>query len=569
MKKNHFTLTLLAALMFCGCEGAFDPGNTPEEPLIRAGGIIDRIYMTSEATSHNETACTVSIENNRLLLTLDKASTFTVTIWHQEAAEFFFSLKYVNTPSTSINISLFPNGNYTLYINEQGIFCFAIKDGVAYTKSDNKADLVDWNEIWQQATNVPKGTTTTFMNGYPGQTTWALGERCNLQMDEDCNFFIDRYNSVVQIVDLGQMKSLNDIPLQLPLNGWSDRVPIQPLHGYIIYAEDLPEDNKPANAVFIRLFVLDFNLNDDKTTTGHMQFQIVQEGYSRFDSDNKFVLLGINDEEPELDFSTAYYQLSEEQRKNWPFRKVEAFRIHLYVEDAVNVTRFGYVDDEIQETNWIKMPFDIKFTLGKQYCFDIFTDDGEDFHLDIYEEYLDYREPYDIKSGYKKGIMQPSEFSPFKLNYHEDGTTYYTTELPITIRPQTAPYLIQIVDTRGNMKAIKSLSADGFSAQFDEVKGCGSDEPREKELRANPYNILPVQTMRLSDDEEADLATVAAVKLRTFGPAADTPIILSYEIEYENGHISPIFKEDVTDQVVAQPQGGVITIYLPDNEESF
>lgn len=280
MKKSLFTLTLLAALMFCGCEGAFDPGNTPEEPLIRAGGIIDRIYMTSEDTSHNETACTVSIENNRLLLTLDKASTFTVTIWHQEAAEFFFSLKYVNTPSASINISLFPNGNYTLYINEQGIFCFAIKDGVAYTKNDNKADLVDWNEIWQQATNVPKGTTTTFMNGYPGQTTWALGERCNLQMDEDCNFFIDRYNSVVQIVDLGQMKSLNDIPLQLPLNGWSDRVPIQPLHGYIIYAEDLPEDNKPAKAVFIRLFVLDFNLNDDKTTTGHMQFQIVQEGYT-------------------------------------------------------------------------------------------------------------------------------------------------------------------------------------------------------------------------------------------------------------------------------------------------
>ncbi len=49
MKKTLFTLSLLAALMFCGCNDAFDPGNPPEEPLIRPGGIVDRIFKREDS----------------------------------------------------------------------------------------------------------------------------------------------------------------------------------------------------------------------------------------------------------------------------------------------------------------------------------------------------------------------------------------------------------------------------------------------------------------------------------------------------------------------------------------
>ena len=164
MKKNHFTLILLAALMFCCCEGAFDPGNTPEEPLIRAGGIIDRIYMTSEDTSHNESSCTVAIKNNKFVLTLSEKATFTVSIWHKEDESFIFAQKYTDVSTASINFSLFPNGNYTLYINRQGICCFLIKDGVAYTSADTPTNIKFLDEL--SSKEIASFFNTTLPNGY-------------------------------------------------------------------------------------------------------------------------------------------------------------------------------------------------------------------------------------------------------------------------------------------------------------------------------------------------------------------------------------------------------------------
>ena len=41
MKKSIFSLTLLAVLTLCGCESPINPS---EEPIIRGGGIIDRIF---------------------------------------------------------------------------------------------------------------------------------------------------------------------------------------------------------------------------------------------------------------------------------------------------------------------------------------------------------------------------------------------------------------------------------------------------------------------------------------------------------------------------------------------
>ena len=44
MKKSVFTLTLLATLLFCGCEGTLETKTPPEEPIIRGTGIVDRIF---------------------------------------------------------------------------------------------------------------------------------------------------------------------------------------------------------------------------------------------------------------------------------------------------------------------------------------------------------------------------------------------------------------------------------------------------------------------------------------------------------------------------------------------
>lgn len=145
MKKTISTLTLLVALLLCGCDGALEPN---EEPLIRAGGIVDRIFFTSEDSNQSENSCTIAIENDKLVLTLDEASTFTVSIWHKEETNFIFSKKYASVSSAIINISSFPQGSYTLYINKEGIFNFSIKDGEAYTPKHNKKnDIIDWETV--------------------------------------------------------------------------------------------------------------------------------------------------------------------------------------------------------------------------------------------------------------------------------------------------------------------------------------------------------------------------------------------------------------------------------------
>ena len=155
MKKTVFTLSLFAALM-CSCTSALDPN---EEPLIRAGGIIDRIYLTSEDSIHNESSCTVAIEDNKLVLTLSEKATFTVSIRHQEEKDFIFAQRYADVSSATINLSSFPNGSYTLYINKQGICCFFIKDGEAYTSNDD--DIEEWDEM----KNISSFFNTTLPNG--------------------------------------------------------------------------------------------------------------------------------------------------------------------------------------------------------------------------------------------------------------------------------------------------------------------------------------------------------------------------------------------------------------------
>jgi len=280
MKKLALTLSLLTALL-CSCSGSLDPtNNTPEEPLIRGNGIEDRIYLPSEDGNQNESTCIVTIEDNKIILTLSEASSFIVYIWHKESASFFFHKRYSHTTAAYIDLSDFPNGNYTLYINEQGVFKFSIKDGVADTTNISKEGIIDWNELYRITHDIPEDACTTSMMGYAGQTTWVLGDECTLFMDEDCNFCPQSDNSYIGIKDLGNMESLSDISLNgisFKLDSsWVDKAPIQPMHGYIITYADKDEYDSGRELfgqAFIRLFVLDFSIDENNSTTGYMQYQ--------------------------------------------------------------------------------------------------------------------------------------------------------------------------------------------------------------------------------------------------------------------------------------------------------
>lgn len=132
MKKPLFTLTLLAALMFCGCEGAIDPSNTPEEPFIRGTGIVDRITLTTLDTLELNSECTVVFKEQSLVVTFDKKLSFIANLWHNEGEELVFTQPYYDVSSFSISLSEFADGTYTLYIQKTFLAQFIIKDGCGY-----------------------------------------------------------------------------------------------------------------------------------------------------------------------------------------------------------------------------------------------------------------------------------------------------------------------------------------------------------------------------------------------------------------------------------------------------
>jgi len=162
MKKPLFTLAMLAALMFCCCEGAFDPGNIPEEPLIRAGGIIDRIMVSPAVKSPNSTPvyCDIEIKDLKLTLTFDKAYSFSLSLMGSGALStieidenVIISENYTDTDRCTIDISTLPDARYGIYINNMPIHY-----GFSKWKDINGEIIIfklveDWEPSYQALTN--------------------------------------------------------------------------------------------------------------------------------------------------------------------------------------------------------------------------------------------------------------------------------------------------------------------------------------------------------------------------------------------------------------------------------
>jgi len=429
MKKTLFTLALLAALMFCSCNNALGPN---EEPLIRAGGIIDRIYLTSEDHPEKNAHCTIALEDNKLVLTFDKKQSFTAILLENDTEAIAFCQKYTDVTSFTIDLTAIPNGTYHLFLNNTNIFTFFVQDGKGFVQDNS-------------------------MHSNEEQSFWA-------------------------------------------------------------------------------------------------------------DSDNMFVEVNYTFEVPELDFSYARYPLTEEDWEGWPFGDVERVTTSVAYKGAVVQDGIQWNDKDSVLRNWMS------FTLGTEFIIRTTThgsfdpeyapestkeNDGEKPRLA--GEMLSYKgKPLDdLRTSYTRGVMLPSVFKKFTHQTDSTGKSIYVANLPIAIRPATAPYLIEIIDQTGEVADIDNISIIGFAPKYD-LSVCEPVKDTNEICVMKMDEVLP---MRHFVREDGSSVGIIAAKLRTWGQANDY-IEIVFHAHFINGEDNTI-SCDITRQVASQPLGGIIDINWP------
>ena len=81
MKTKIIIISFVLGVLisFGGCSSNI---NSPEEPFIRGKGIEDRIYLVSEGNPEKNVTCSISFNENLLILTFDKEASFTASLWN-------------------------------------------------------------------------------------------------------------------------------------------------------------------------------------------------------------------------------------------------------------------------------------------------------------------------------------------------------------------------------------------------------------------------------------------------------------------------------------------------------
>ena len=267
--KKTVLIPLFAALL-CSCNGALDP---TEEPIIRGKGIEDRIYLASEGHTDKNLQCTITIQNKQLTLALSEKVTFTVSLYNNDSGEVVFAQMYFNSDKCAFDLSGLPNSVYTLYINDEGVYSFTIKDaeGSAYSKTDISA--ISWDEILRAANSVPRDVIpVSILNNLQSRTLIAFSF-CNIGISEKPVFLPECDGTEVEIADIGQAKGIIHFN-KVPQTGWADKADIQPLHGYFLRKRMLLSDGVTySDYQYARLFVLEFSVGHEGLMRGTLQFQ--------------------------------------------------------------------------------------------------------------------------------------------------------------------------------------------------------------------------------------------------------------------------------------------------------
>ncbi len=180
-------------------------------------------------------------------------------------------------------------------------------------------------------------------------------------------------------------------------------------------------------------------------------------------------------------------------------------------------------------------------------------------------EVLHYQ-PEDILLGSYENMNVPANWSEYQINY-EDGKRYRRERL--ILQPATFIYLVQIIlsdgDWLSDLKGYIRLS--GMSSSKNLITGKNDTISC---MYGSTFRVK--RNLAVSDTCNAD---VVGALIRTFGPQGINPMVEDMEASdiehylymschFSNGRDSTLCF-DVTNDVKAQPRGGVITCKLTSN----
>ena len=334
---------------------------------------------------------------------------------------------------------------------------------------------------------------------------------------------------------------------------------------------DLSKIEDGSFSIFIdNSFLCQFDIRDGLYVE-QGSIEIAERVVKMFDKESMFVEVRYSFEEPKLEFSSSLYPYPSEELEGWPFGIVEKFSTSISFRNGESIedTASLYIQrDSFPITRWhfsLGTEFILRTTthgsLGPEYTLNETGEKGvEGDKPNLGGQTFSYEgKPLDdLRTNYTRGIMLPSEFKEFTKQTDEKGLTSYIASLPVVVFPATMPFLIEIIDKNHVMSSVEFLSVEGFAAQYS-LSVC---EPSDVSCIMVADKILPMKSVLLPDGSSAN---IVAGKLRTWGRAGNSPIILSYTVISENGN-AKTFSSDVTSQVIAQPGGGVISVFVPHSE---
>jgi len=273
---------------------------------------------------------------------------------------------------------------------------------------------------------------------------------------------------------------------------------------------------------------------------------------------NNFIL---KYQQPKLNFDLALYQMYDDDAFGWPFKESdEAITIGQWKDDSKSVRHLNFLRSQ---------DFLVSVLPGASYSYIAYCpnlpytviddehllDETPVCHVYTPEDKL----PDDFWYAYIKRYEAPSSKKAYEK--HTDKTlgniSIYTDTLVFT--PGTKPYQIEIIDPSGLMTAVEDIVITGLANGMDLVSGKADDESSEMYIES----ALPVKaiTTVAENGQRTFIGNVAAVKVRTWGRAGKSDVILQFIAVAKEKDFR--FNVNITDNIRACPNGGVIDITFP------
>ena len=273
---------------------------------------------------------------------------------------------------------------------------------------------------------------------------------------------------------------------------------------------------------------------------------------------NNFI---IKYQQPKLNFDLGMYKLYDDDAKGWPFADSK---------DVLRIGQWRAESNSVRYLNYSKADvFLVSVIPGEHYSYIAYNPVLETITLDNTQllgnspyfpaRTINNNQPDDIWFTYIKDYEAPTGKKDYeKIEDPKLGKISIDTDT-LTLVPATKPYQIEICDPSGQMTAVEGIYITGFANGMDLISGQPTNESDEIYFEM----AMPVQAVStLADNgQRTFIGNVGAIKLRTWGRAGKSNIEMDFiavanEKDYH-------FKVPLTDLVRAYPNGGIISIGLP------